>query len=131
MRGGDGARLKRRPAFLRSAETPLRERRMPNPLRPKLTAALIFVFAPLFVAATIPAAASSPSRARPQDAKPVADADAFGRAKRMLEAGDAAGAAAELKSVAEARKTDADAWYLLGVALGRAGDAKGARGSFE
>jgi len=36
-----------------------------------------------------------------------------------------------LKPVAERRKTDADAWYLLGVALNRAGKNKDARKAFE
>jgi TonB family protein len=59
------------------------------------------------------------------------DSDRFERGRRLLNEGDAKGAAAELKLVAEGRKTDADAWYLFGVALSRSGDNKEARKAFE
>jgi TonB family protein len=66
-----------------------------------------------------------------QDAQAASDADGFERGKRLLTQGDAAGAAAEFKRAAEARKTDADAWYLLGVALSRSGNNGDARKAFE
>lgn len=53
------------------------------------------------------------------------------RARRMLAQGEAAAAAASLKSLAERRKTDADAWYYLGFALTRANKPKDARKAFE
>lgn len=52
-------------------------------------------------------------------------------AKRQLAQGDAQGAAAALKRVAERRKTDADVWYAYGLSLGRTGKRKDARKAFE
>jgi TonB family protein len=66
-----------------------------------------------------------------QDAKAAADDADFERGKRLLAEGDASGAGALLKAAAERRKTDADAWYLLGVALNRGGNDKDARKAFE
>jgi len=58
-------------------------------------------------------------------------ADDFERGKQLLAQGDLKGAASALKRAAERRKTDADAWYTYGVALGRAGKHKDARKAFE
>ncbi|HEX8720260.1 MAG TPA: TonB family protein [Pyrinomonadaceae bacterium] len=71
--------------------------------------------------------------ARAQSQSPVARAaDAeVERAEKALARGDAAGAVAVLKPVAERRKTDADAWYYLGLALSRADKNKDARKAFE
>jgi TonB family protein len=96
--------------------------------RAALALALSLSFAPLL---SSDAAAPSPSRARRQEAKPSADADPFVRVKRMLDAGDAAGAASLAKLAAEVRKTDAEAWRLYGVTLSRAGRHKDARKAFE
>lgn len=76
-------------------------------------------------------AASLSAGAQTQDAKAAKGSDDFERGRLLLSQGDAAGAAAQLKRAAEARKTDADAWYLLGIALSRAGNNKDARKSFE
>lgn len=53
------------------------------------------------------------------------------RARRMIAQGEAAAAASSLKPLAERRKTDADAWYYLGLALARADKPKDARKAFE
>ena len=58
-------------------------------------------------------------------------ADDFERGKQLLAQGDAKGAAAALKRAAERRKTDADAWFAYGLALGRTGKQKEARKAFE
>lgn len=71
------------------------------------------------------------SSAQTQDAKAEAQENHFERGKRLLEEGHADEAIAELKPVAEGRKKDADAWYLLGVALNRSGRNKDARKAFE
>jgi TonB family protein len=95
--------------------------------RAALLCALSLSFAPL---ASTDASAFCAS-AQSHDANASADADAFERGKRLLREGDAQLAAMELRRVAENRKSDADAWYLFGVALSRAGDGKGARKAFE
>jgi TonB family protein len=64
-------------------------------------------------------------------AQVASNEDVLARGKRLLAQGDAAGAAAALKSAAAQRKTDADAWYYLGLALSRADKAKDARKAFE
>lgn len=61
----------------------------------------------------------------------VAPADDFERGRQLLAQGDTQGAAAALKRAAERRKTDADAWYAYGLALGRTGKQKDARKAFE
>lgn len=76
-----------------------------------------------------PAAARPAPRARPALAQ--APADDFERGKQLLAAGDPAGAANALKRAAERRKTDADAWYAYGLALGRSGKRKDSRKAFE
>jgi TonB family protein len=65
------------------------------------------------------------------DAAQPATVEEVERGKRLLAQGDAVGAVASLKSAAERRKTDADAWYYLGLALSRADRAKDARKAFE
>lgn len=83
-------------------------------------------------------AAAAPARAQeasPQ--KPVAPVqsaaadDDFARGKRLLERGDAAGAAAAFKAAAERRRNDPEAWYHLGLALTHANRNKEARKAFE
>jgi TonB family protein len=73
-----------------------------------------------------PALSSNATRAQSHDAS-----DGVERGKRLLTQGDAAGAGVEFKRAAEGRKTDADAWYLLGVALSRSGNNREARKAFE
>jgi TonB family protein len=58
-------------------------------------------------------------------------ADKFERGKRLYDQGDADAALPLLRDAAELRKTDADAWYLYGLALNRAGQSKEARKAFE
>ena len=70
------------------------------------------------------APAAAPARAQ-------GPADDFERGKQLLAKGDAGGAAPALKRAAERLKTDADAWYAYGLALGRAGKQKDARKAFE
>jgi TonB family protein len=55
----------------------------------------------------------------------------FERGKRLLAQGDAKGAADALKRAVGKRKTDADVWYHLGLALGHQRKAKDARKAFE
>ena len=57
--------------------------------------------------------------------------DGLERGRQLLSSGDAAGAAAALKSAAERRKSDADAWYYYGLALTRTNKARDARKAFE
>ena len=57
--------------------------------------------------------------------------DDFERGRQLLAQGDAKGASVAFKRVAESRKTDADAWYQLGLALCRANKQKDARKAFE
>lgn len=81
----------------------------------------------------LPAAASAHDAAPAQDkpAAPQAAEDDLARGRRLLAGGDAAGAADALKAAAEARKTDADAWYYYGLALTRARKPKDARKAFD
>jgi len=67
----------------------------------------------------------------PPAARAQGQADDFERGKQMLAQGDAAGAAEVLGRVAESRKTDADVWYRLGLALTRTNRQKDARKAFE
>jgi TonB family protein len=80
-----------------------------------------------------PALSSNATRAQSQtqDAKAAADANHFEVGKLLLKDGNAAAAVVELKPVAERRKKDADAWFLLGIALSRTGRHKDARKAFE
>jgi TonB family protein len=78
-----------------------------------------------------PVLSSNATRAQSQDEKAAADENHFEVGKRLLADGNAAAAVEELKPVAEGRKTDADAWYLLGVALSRSGNNGDARKAFE
>src|SRR4051812_48194019 len=71
------------------------------------------------------------AQSRTQDAKAAADQRHFELGKSLLNDGHPDDAVRELKPVAEKRKTDADAWYLLGVALNRSGRHKDARKAFE
>ncbi|MDT5295389.1 MAG: hypothetical protein QOJ76_2269 [Acidobacteriota bacterium] len=76
----------------------------------------------------------SPSQQQQQQsavAQVASNEDVLARGKRLLAQGDAAGAAAALKSAAAQRKTDAEAWYYLGLALSHADKAKDARKAFE
>jgi TonB family protein len=57
--------------------------------------------------------------------------DDFERGQQLLAKGDAGGAASALKRAAERRKTDADAWYAYGLALGKINKRKDARKAFE
>jgi Flp pilus assembly protein TadD len=86
-------------------------------------------------ALSIPSASILRTVAQTQAQKPgdgaAAAEDRFERGKRLYQQGNAAGAIDELRPVAEGRKTDADAWYFLGLALSRAGRAKDARKAFE
>lgn len=74
---------------------------------------------------------SNATRAQTQDAKAAADQHHFELGRSLLNDGHPADAVIELKPVAERRKTDADAWYLLGVALNRSRRHKDARKAFE
>src|ERR1700755_3107681 len=74
---------------------------------------------------------SPPARAQSNDSNATRESEAFERGKQQLSQGDAAGASESLKRVANARKKDADAWYLLGIALSHAGKHKDARKAFE
>jgi TonB family protein len=92
----------------------------------------------LLLALASAAAPCASARAQPPSAQNSAAAaqagasdDGLERGKQMLAHGDAVGAAAVLKAAAERRKTDADAWYQLGLALTRAGKPKEARKAFE
>ncbi|HJQ33920.1 MAG TPA: energy transducer TonB [Pyrinomonadaceae bacterium] len=91
--------------------------------------ACALVFTLLLSTATT--AARAATRARQQPAPAQTAEDDLERGRRLLSAGDAKGAAAALKSAAESRKTDADAWYYYGLALSRAGKQKDARKAFE
>jgi len=64
-------------------------------------------------------------------AVPPAANEKFERGKQLYEQGDVKAAIPLLRDAAELRKTDADAWYLYGLALNRAGQAKDARKAFE
>src|SRR4051812_6228819 len=96
-------------------------------------AAILRALACALALALSPALSSNATRAQSQtrDAKAAADANHFEVGKRLLDDGRAADAVKELKPVAEGRKKDADAWYLLGVALNRSGRHKDARKAFE
>jgi TonB family protein len=61
---------------------------------------------------------------------PAAD-EKFERGKQLYEQGDVKAAIPLLRDAAASRKTDADAWYLYGLALNRAGQVKDARKAFE
>ncbi|HEY0385732.1 MAG TPA: TonB family protein [Pyrinomonadaceae bacterium] len=53
------------------------------------------------------------------------------RAFKLYEQGDIKGALSLLRAAVKEHKEDANAWYFLGLALNRDGDAKGARKAFE
>ena len=105
-------------------------------MTPRKPTLLLILAAVLSAPADAPAQAAPPppqqqQQQRPADApRPQAD-DEVARARMLLARGDAAGAAALLKPVAERRKTDADAWYYLGLAHSRANRQKDARKAFE
>ena len=103
-----------------------------KPTRRAGAGALAFTFSLLLPAATA-AQAFAPEHAGQNSSGAAAHAaeDDFARGQRLLAGGDAAGAADAFKSAAEARKTDADAWYNYGLALTRARNAKDARKAFE
>ena len=67
----------------------------------------------------------------PVAARAQAPADDFDRGKQMLAQGDVKGATAAFKRASGQRKTDADVWYSLGLALGRDHNPKEARKAFE
>ncbi|HWW74798.1 MAG TPA: tetratricopeptide repeat protein, partial [Pyrinomonadaceae bacterium] len=100
-------------------------------------AASALVFTLLLPTATHGAArAATPAQGQPattqtKTAAPQSSEDDLARGRRLLGAGDAAGAVAALKSAAESRRTDADAWYYYGLALTRARKGKDARKAFE
>jgi TonB family protein len=79
----------------------------------------------------LPASPAAFFVARAQEPRAQAPDEDFERGKRLLAQGDPKGAVAALKRVAERRKTDADAWYQLGLALGHQRKAKDARKAFE
>lgn len=83
--------------------------------------ALSIVFAPLHAGA----------QAQKPDAQSAAAETHSERGKRLYEQGDAEGAVAELRLAAEERRTDADAWALLGLALNNAHKPTDARKAFE
>lgn len=85
----------------------------------------------ILVALCAPALATEARAQSRQDATAAAPQNHYELGKRLLAEGHAADAAAELKAAAEGRKTDAEAWYLLGVALSRGGRNKDARKAFE
>jgi TonB family protein len=62
---------------------------------------------------------------------PATAEDEYQRGRQLLNEGKAALAAPLLKHAAEARKTDADAWYSLGVAHARNGKHGDARKAFD
>lgn len=77
-------------------------------------------------------ACAAPPRAAAQKPEAQKSADEkFERGKQLYEQGDASGAIPLLRAAAESRKKDAVAWYLYGLALSRAGQAKEARKAFE
>ena len=101
--------------------------------------AAALVFTPLLFASAPPSAHAAaraqeqpaPTQTKPAASRPATAEDDFARGQRLLAGGDAAGAAGAFESAAEARKTDADAWYYYGLALTRAGKAKDARKAFD
>lgn len=99
--------------------------------QPAKRAALLCALSLSFATLVSTGASAFHARAQSRNANDASDSERFERGKRLLNVGDAKGAAAELKPVAESRKTDADAWYLFGVALSRSGDNKEARKAFE
>ncbi|HEX6182441.1 MAG TPA: hypothetical protein VFZ44_00925, partial [Pyrinomonadaceae bacterium] len=76
---------------------------------------------------SLPASPAASFVAWAQEPRAQAPDEDFERGKRLLAQGDAKGAAVALKRAAERRKTDADAWYHLGLALGHQRKAKDAR----
>jgi len=88
----------------------------------------------ILVALCAPAFATEARAQSRQDAKAAKAAavqNHYELGKRLLAEGHAADAATELKAAVEGSKTDAEAWFLLGVALSRGGKSKDARKAFE
>ncbi len=82
------------------------------------------------VAAVVPAPKTLPAT---RDRRPLSGRPSFGHAWSLLRAGDAKAAAAEFAEVerlAHGRDIEEDALYWRAVAVGRAGDAAGARTLF-
>jgi TonB family protein len=77
-------------------------------------------------------AGALPPRAAAQRPEAQKSADGkFERGKHLYDQGDVDAALPLLRDAAELRKADADAWYLYGLALNRAGQSKEARKAFE
>jgi len=76
-------------------------------------------------------AAAEPTQQPPASQTAAAPQDDYERGLLLLAKGDSKGAAAALKRAAERRKTDADAWYQLGLAHSHARKPKDARKAFE
>jgi TonB family protein len=95
------------------------------------TLKLLALVLPL-AAPTCAHAAAHPLRQTPAATQrsPTTDEE-LERGKRLLEQGNATAAVPMLKRAAERRKTDADAWYHLGLALGHVRKPKDARKAFE
>jgi TonB family protein len=107
--------------------------RTPTPLALPRASALAAALA-LASCAHPPRAAAQAARQKPaaaQTAQAAAAEDDYERGRRLLARGDVAAAAPLLKRAAEARKTDADAWHQLGVALSRTGKHGDSRKAFE
>ena len=85
--------------------------------------------APPCAHAAAPPVRQTPAAAAPQQSSQT-DEELEG-AKRLLAQGNAAGAADALKAIAERRKTDAEAWYQLALALALANRQNDAREAFE
>lgn len=93
---------------------------------PRTTYLLLAAAALALLACVAPprAAAQRPEAQKSADEK-------FERGKRLYDQGDADAALPLLRDAAQQRKTDADAWYLYGLALNRVGQSKEARKAFE
>jgi TonB family protein len=76
-------------------------------------------------------ASAAPAAGRQQAAPAAAQPEDLARGRALLAAHDVKGAARVFREATARRPGDADAWYFLGVALGRDFDTRGARKAFE
>jgi tetratricopeptide (TPR) repeat protein len=84
----------------------------------------------ILVAAALALVSATTALAQKPDVPPVAN-DKFESGKQMYEQGDLQRAIPLLRDAAELFKTNADAWYVYGLALNRAGRAKEASKAFQ
>lgn len=95
--------------------------------KPRTNLTSVFIGGFLLCSSLIGGAQTSASAQQPAAVVPETRA----RGVKLFEQGDFKGALQALRAAVKENKTDADAWYVLGMTLYREGEAKEARRAFE